>query len=244
MGLSLICCTFLLGIAHAQRKLLLGDAPQLYCEAIPGGCAPCSVLDKASKACAKTQHHQLLRCSSSAEASKEYEILRQPMPEDHVALTHSQGGHVIIARSCDPASSLSTSEASASAHASLSAASQHADSGERAAREVAHSSDAADSQGADAAASEASEREATDSIRDGEEGDARRSGGEGEAGFVADWPTQGSGHRSTSKQPLQARHVSTDPRHWSLFHFELGMLGLLAVALPVVYWRKIRVRHL
>ena len=32
--------------------------------------------------------------------------------------------------------------------------------------------------------------------------------------------------------------------HMSLFHFELIMLTLLGISLPVVYWRKIRVRHL
>ena len=30
----------------------------------------------------------------------------------------------------------------------------------------------------------------------------------------------------------------------SLANFELGMLGTLAIALPIVYWRKIRIRHL
>ncbi|GAX73047.1 hypothetical protein CEUSTIGMA_g500.t1 [Chlamydomonas eustigma] len=33
-------------------------------------------------------------------------------------------------------------------------------------------------------------------------------------------------------------------QHMSLFHFELLMLLILGVALPVVYWRKIRIRHL
>lgn len=33
-------------------------------------------------------------------------------------------------------------------------------------------------------------------------------------------------------------------RNMSLFNFELIMLALLGVALPVVYWRKIRIRHL
>ncbi|GIL57087.1 hypothetical protein Vafri_12374 [Volvox africanus] len=32
--------------------------------------------------------------------------------------------------------------------------------------------------------------------------------------------------------------------HMPLFKFELAMCGLLGVALPVVYWRKIRIRHL
>lgn len=32
--------------------------------------------------------------------------------------------------------------------------------------------------------------------------------------------------------------------HMSLLHFELIMLLLLGVSLPVVYWRKIRIRHL
>ena len=31
---------------------------------------------------------------------------------------------------------------------------------------------------------------------------------------------------------------------WSLMTFELGMLLTLGVSLPVVYWRKMRVRHL
>ncbi|GLI64283.1 hypothetical protein VaNZ11_007504 [Volvox africanus] len=32
--------------------------------------------------------------------------------------------------------------------------------------------------------------------------------------------------------------------HLPLFKFELAMCGLLGVSLPVVYWRKIRIRHL
>ena len=32
--------------------------------------------------------------------------------------------------------------------------------------------------------------------------------------------------------------------HMSLFSFELVMLLLLGVSLPLVYWRKIRIRHL
>ena len=32
--------------------------------------------------------------------------------------------------------------------------------------------------------------------------------------------------------------------HMSLFKFELGMLALLGVALPIVYWRRMRIRHL
>lgn len=33
-------------------------------------------------------------------------------------------------------------------------------------------------------------------------------------------------------------------RRMPLFQFELMMCGLLALSLPVVYWRKIRIRHL
>lgn len=34
------------------------------------------------------------------------------------------------------------------------------------------------------------------------------------------------------------------PLHLSVFHFELIMLLVLGCSLPVVYWRKIRIRHL
>ena len=54
---------------------------------------------------------------------------------------------------------------------------------------------------------------------------------------------------------LEARELSTEVdgggsgglahrSHMSLFHFELIMLTLLGISLPVVYWRKTRVRHL
>jgi hypothetical protein len=32
--------------------------------------------------------------------------------------------------------------------------------------------------------------------------------------------------------------------HWNLLNFELAMFLLLGVALPIVHWRKIRIRHL
>ena len=32
--------------------------------------------------------------------------------------------------------------------------------------------------------------------------------------------------------------------HWNLLNFELAMFLLLGVALPIVYWRKIKIRHL
>lgn len=36
----------------------------------------------------------------------------------------------------------------------------------------------------------------------------------------------------------------TGETHLSLFQFELIMLTVLGIALPVVYWRKIRIHHL
>lgn len=39
-------------------------------------------------------------------------------------------------------------------------------------------------------------------------------------------------------------HLSTSNTRRNLLNFELLMLGTLSVALPVVYWRKIRIRHL
>ncbi|KAJ9513289.1 hypothetical protein QJQ45_001325 [Haematococcus lacustris] len=36
---------------------------------------------------------------------------------------------------------------------------------------------------------------------------------------------------------------TTGLEHWSLGNFELSMLAVLAAALPVVYWRKTRIRH-
>ena len=56
---------------------------------------------------------------------------------------------------------------------------------------------------------------------------------------------------STARQPQGKAEVveggvgGLPPRtHMSLFHFELGMLAVLGVSLPIVYWRRMRIRHL
>lgn len=46
----------------------------------------------------------------------------------------------------------------------------------------------------------------------------------------------------TEEELLERRGRSV--KYTSLLNFELGMLALLGVSLPVVYWRKIRIRHL
>ena len=53
-----------------------------------------------------------------------------------------------------------------------------------------------------------------------------------------------SSAEETTVQVSSAGSESHQLQHTSVFHFELIMLVLLGCSLPVVFWRKIRIRHL
>lgn len=45
-------------------------------------------------------------------------------------------------------------------------------------------------------------------------------------------------------EALASAGQDTHEKHASMLNYELGMFVMLGISLPIVYWRKIRVRHL